>query len=110
MDGDGVDARAALEQLLHDCRHLEDLDVVVVSGDAADDGSVPAYRDVLALVGAYAAAKGAASVFCVGNHDERTAFQAVLGRVTATAAAPTADDCSWRRTAARRSATWTVSA
>ena len=39
IDEDGVDALAALDQILRDCRHLTGLDLVVVSGDIADDGS-----------------------------------------------------------------------
>lgn len=35
--------------------------------------------DALAAVQAYARSKNAATVLCVGNHDERSAFQAVLG-------------------------------
>lgn len=77
-DGDGIDARAALEGLLHDCRHL-DIDVVVVSGDVADDGSVEGYRDARALIDTFARSKDAAQVFCVGNHDYREPFQSVLG-------------------------------
>lgn len=79
LDEDGVDARAVLTGLLHDCRHLTEIDVVIVSGDIADDGSLEGYRDALAAVEAYARSKNAATVFCVGNHDERSAFQAVLG-------------------------------
>lgn len=78
-DEDGVDARAILDGLLHDCRHLTDIDVVVVSGDIADDGSTEGYQDALAAVRAYAASKDAAAVFCVGNHDDRSNFEAVLG-------------------------------
>lgn len=78
-DEDGVHARAVLEGLLHDCRYLAGIDVLVVSGDVADDGSLDGYRDALALVEAYARGKNAATVFCVGNHDDRSAFQTVLG-------------------------------
>lgn len=73
------DARTVLAQLLHDCRRLTDIDVVVVSGDIADDGSPEGYTDALALVGAFARERGAAQAWCVGNHDTREAFSAVLG-------------------------------
>ncbi len=78
-DAEGVDARAVLAQLLHDCRHVADIDLVLVSGDITDDGSPEGYADALALVGSFAAERGAAQAWCVGNHDAREAFCAVLG-------------------------------
>lgn len=78
-DGSGVDAREVLAGLLHDLRHLADVDLVVVSGDVADDGSREAYADTRALVGGWARGRGAASAYCTGNHDERQAFADVLG-------------------------------
>jgi 3',5'-cyclic-AMP phosphodiesterase len=78
-DTHGVDARAVLARLLHDCRRVDDLDLVVVSGDIADDGSPEGYIDALALVGDFARDRGAAQVWCTGNHDAREAFAAVLG-------------------------------
>lgn len=78
-DEDGVDATAALERMLHDARHVRDLDLVVVSGDVADDGSVEGYRAVRDRVGAFAAQRGIPHVYCTGNHDDRHAFAAVLG-------------------------------
>lgn len=77
-DLDGVDAAAALTGLLADCRQLEDLDAVLVSGDIADDGSVAGYRIVREAVGAFAAARGIPHLYCTGNHDDRTNFAAVL--------------------------------
>lgn len=78
-DSDGIDARAVLTQLLHDCRRVTDIDLVLVSGDVTDDGSPEAYTDALDLVGAFARGRGAAQAWCVGNHDARAAFAAVLG-------------------------------
>lgn len=78
-DGEGIDGRAVLDGLLFDCRHLEDLDLVVVSGDVADDGSRQGYRAVRERVGAFARARGAATAYAVGNHDLRDAFEAELG-------------------------------
>jgi len=78
-DGDGVDARAALAQLLQDCRHLSGIDLVVVSGDIADDGSPEAYAAVQALVGGFARERHAGQVYCPGNHDDRAAFAGTLG-------------------------------
>lgn len=79
VDDDGIDARATLAQLLHDCRRVQGLDLVVVSGDIADDGSEQGYTDALAMVGGFARERGAAHIWCTGNHDARDAFTAVLG-------------------------------
>ena len=68
-----------LEQLLHDCRHLTGIDLVVVSGDVADDGSAAGYRDARALVGGFARKRRVPAVFWTGNHDDRAAFAAELG-------------------------------
>ncbi len=78
-DADGVDARVVLEQLLYDCRHLPGVDLVVVSGDIAEDGSPGGYRVARALVGGFAQERGVPAVFCTGNHDDREAFAAGLG-------------------------------
>jgi len=79
VDMDGVDAAAALEGLLHDVRHVPGIELVVVSGDVADDGSEAGCRAVREQVGAFARARAIPHVYCTGNHDERTAFGAVLG-------------------------------
>lgn len=78
-DADGVDTRESLRRILHDCGELPGLDVVVVTGDIADDGSREAYTDALELVGAFARQRRIPAVFSTGNHDERSAFTAVLG-------------------------------
>lgn len=79
IDEDGVDARATLSDLLRDCTHLEGIDLVVVSGDIADDGSREGYTDALGLIGEFARARGVPQVYCPGNHDDRGAFAAILG-------------------------------
>lgn len=78
-DEDGVDAVAALERLLHDLRHVPDLDLVVVSGDIADDGSVGGCTAVRDRVGAFAAERGIPHVYSTGNHDDRAGFARALG-------------------------------
>lgn len=78
-DEDGVDGLAALRGLLHDVRRLPDLDLVVVSGDIADDGSAEGCAAVRAVVGEFAAARGIPHVYCTGNHDRRDGFTAALG-------------------------------
>lgn len=79
VDMDGVDAIASLERLLHDVSQVPDLDLVVVSGDIADDGSAAGCNAVVERVGAFAAARGVPHVYCTGNHDDRTAFRNALG-------------------------------
>jgi len=78
-DEDGVETTAALERILYDARHIPGLDLVVVSGDIADDGSAAGYAAARDRIGAFAASLGIAHVYCTGNHDERTAFAAELG-------------------------------
>jgi Icc protein len=75
----GVNSRASLRQMLEDCRHVRGIDLVLVSGDVADDGSREAYADALAMVGGFARERGVPAVFTTGNHDERRAFTEVLG-------------------------------
>ncbi|CAB4720636.1 MAG: metallophosphoesterase [Actinobacteria bacterium] len=78
-DEDGVDARGSLRVLLHDLRWVPGIDLVVVTGDLADDGSAQGYAELLAQVGAFAAERGAPLICSTGNHDDRSAFTAALG-------------------------------
>lgn len=78
-DEDGVDGLTALQGLLHDVRRVPDLDLVVVSGDIADDGSKEGCDAVRSTVGAFAADRGIPHVYCTGNHDRREGFAAALG-------------------------------
>ncbi|MEU5873610.1 metallophosphoesterase [Glycomyces sp. NPDC047369] len=75
----GVDAAGALRGLLADLEPLRRVDLVVVTGDIADDGSAGAYRLARDLVGAYAADRGAPVLFTTGNADDRANFTEVLG-------------------------------
>jgi Icc protein len=79
MDEDGVDARSALRRILNDARHVPNIDVVVVSGDIADDGSAAGYAEAAERVGSFARERRIPYVFCTGNHDDRDNFTAVLG-------------------------------
>ncbi|SDS56112.1 metallophosphoesterase [Microterricola viridarii] len=63
------------------------LDAIVVTGDIADLAEDAAYRRVRALVEPVAEELGAALVWVMGNHDERSAFRRELLR-----AAPSAGD------------------
>lgn len=79
QDGHGVDALVALDELLHDCRHLPNLDLVVVTGDIADDGSAQGCTSVRDSVGRFAAARDIPHLYATGNHDRRPGFTAALG-------------------------------
>lgn len=79
FDEDGVDALGALDQILHDCRHLPSLDLIVVTGDIADDGSAKGCELVLSRVGRFASDRGIPHVYTTGNHDRRPGFTAALG-------------------------------
>jgi 3',5'-cyclic AMP phosphodiesterase CpdA len=79
FDEDGVDAVASLDRILHDVRFVPDLDLVVVSGDLADDGSVAGYAAVHERIGRFAAERQIPQIYCIGNHDNRAAFGQVLG-------------------------------
>jgi Icc protein len=78
-DEDGVDGLAALRQLLYDVRRVPSLDLVVVSGDIADDGSKEGCLAVRSAVGAFAAERGIPHIYSTGNHDRHEGFAAALG-------------------------------
>ncbi|MGW1026094.1 metallophosphoesterase family protein [Streptomyces sp. NPDC002577] len=75
----GVNATDSLRLMLAELRHQQGIDVIVVTGDVADDGAVEAYAAVRELMGEFARGIGAPVFYTTGNHDERTAFGKVLG-------------------------------
>jgi Icc protein len=77
--GYGIDADLSLRLVLDSCAHLDDLSAVVVTGDLADDGSPAAYERARDTLLAFAVERDAHLALCVGNHDDRAAFSAVLG-------------------------------
>ncbi|HMO11035.1 MAG TPA: metallophosphoesterase [Actinotalea sp.] len=78
--GSGTDdALASLERVLGDLAEVPDLDVVLVTGDIADDGSAAGCRVVRDEVVRYAAPRGLGQVFLPGNNDSREGFRAALG-------------------------------
>ncbi|MDQ2837704.1 MAG: metallophosphoesterase [Actinomycetota bacterium] len=79
FDADGVNALASLEQILFDCRWLPDIDLIVTTGDIADDGTAEGCQLVRARVGAFAAARGIPHIYTTGNHDRRPGFIEALG-------------------------------
>jgi len=78
-DADGVDAVASLERILHDARHVPGLDLVVLSGDIADDGSAAGCAAVREHVARFSAAREIPHIYSTGNHDRRAGFAQVLG-------------------------------
>ncbi len=78
-DEDGVDAVSSLERILHDVRHVRDIDVVAVSGDIADDGSAAGCDAVRERVGRFARSRGIPHIYSTGNHDSRDGFAKSLG-------------------------------
>lgn len=75
----GVNARESLRGLLNDLESVPDIDVIVVSGDIADDGSPDAYISVRDIVRDFALRRGASVFYSTGDHDERRAFARTLG-------------------------------
>lgn len=74
-----VDTTAALQRVLARADTLEDLDLVVVTGDLSEDGSVGSYRKLVALIEPFAARHGARAFYVMGNHDDRAAFEQIVG-------------------------------
>jgi len=74
-----VDTTAALRSVLARAATIEDVDVVVLSGDLSDDGTSASYRTLLEHVGPWAAERGAVVVPAMGNHDLAAGFEEVLG-------------------------------
>lgn len=85
LTGDGslhygiVDTQEHLERVLERASTLDDLDLVAVSGDLSEDGSIESYENLKRLIEPFAARRGAAVAFTMGNHDDRENFEAVLG-------------------------------
>ncbi len=79
FDEDGVNATAALERILHDVRFVAGIDLVLVTGDIADDGSAAGCTAVQERVGRFAAERGVPHVYTTGNHDRLGPFTAALG-------------------------------
>ncbi|GIF41551.1 metallophosphoesterase family protein [Actinoplanes xinjiangensis] len=79
IDEDGVDAAGALDRILYDARFVKEIDVVLVTGDIADDGSAEGCAAVLQRVGAFARERGIPHVYTTGNHDAREPFAKVFG-------------------------------
>ncbi|ATG55525.1 phosphohydrolase [Brachybacterium ginsengisoli] len=66
---DRIDTAAALRGLLARLEGLADIDVVVHTGDASEDGSDASYRLLHEILDPFAASLGAPLVVVMGNHD-----------------------------------------
>lgn len=75
----GTDPERMLAGALHRMRHLDEIDLVVVSGDVSDDGTAESYELGARLIGDWARERAAEVVWSVGNHDHRGNFRQVLG-------------------------------
>ncbi|UYN84452.1 MAG: metallophosphoesterase [Microcella sp.] len=72
-------ALASLDSVLGSLADIDGLDLVVVSGDIADDGSAAGTEAVRDRIARFASARGLAQIFAVGNTDSRDVFRAALG-------------------------------
>jgi 3',5'-cyclic AMP phosphodiesterase CpdA len=79
FDEDGVDAARALGILMETLDDVDDVDLVITTGDIADDGSVEGCRRVRDVIGAFARQRGVPHVYTTGNHDRRASFVEVFG-------------------------------
>lgn len=77
-----VDTAAALHRVLDAAAGVADVDLMVLSGDLTDDGTPAAYRRLADTIGPWAAERGAAVAYAMGNHDVRAGFEEVLGART----------------------------
>lgn len=84
LTGDGtphqgsVDTTATLDALLDGLRAIDDIGLVVVSGDCSEDGSAVSYQALHDRLVPFARERGAALVTVPGNHDGREGFRQVL--------------------------------
>lgn len=78
-EGGWCQREESLRGLLNDLEPVADIDVIVVSGDIADDGSLDAYISVRDIVRDFALRRRTPVFYSTGNHDERRAFARALG-------------------------------
>ena len=71
---DRIDTTAALRGVLARLEGLTDIDVVVHTGDASEDGTAESYRLLHELLDPFAASLGAELAVVMGNHDVSTVY------------------------------------
>lgn len=76
---DRIDTRAALTGLLARLEGIGQIDAVVHTGDASEDGSVASYRLLHEILDPFAAAHGAVLAVAMGNHDLPESYAQVRG-------------------------------
>jgi 3',5'-cyclic AMP phosphodiesterase CpdA len=74
-----VDTTAALDLVLAEAARVEEVRLLVGSGDLSDDGTRASYRHLQERTGAWARDAGAEVVLVPGNHDVREGFADVFG-------------------------------
>lgn len=74
-----IDTAAALSAVLERLAGLEDIDLLVHSGDASEDGTAGSYRRLHALLDPFAQRLGAPVVVAMGNHDSSRSYAEVRG-------------------------------
>lgn len=74
-----VDTRQTMLDALRTLLPLEELDLLLISGDVSDDGNPDSYRMVSELAEDYAHRRDALVLYTMGNHDARPGFWTVLG-------------------------------
>lgn len=74
-----VDTAAALHRAICAARRLQHHDLVIISGDVSEDGTVESYALAHEIVDELTRHWGVPTAWTVGNHDRRSAFCEVLG-------------------------------
>lgn len=74
-----VDTTEALTRTLDRAEPIENIDVVVLSGDLSDDMTTGSYERLRDIVEPWAARHEAPVVYAMGNHDRAAEFESVLG-------------------------------
>lgn len=79
MHWQSVDTRETMLRALRTLLPLEELDLLLISGDVSDDGTPDSYRMVRELAEDYAYRRDARVLYAMGNHDSRSGFWSVHG-------------------------------
>ena len=87
-----VDTLAGLDRVLARAATLTESAVVVVSGDLSDDGTAASYRILKSTLEPWAAQRGAAVVYAMGNHDLPDAFENMGAKLVNAVAQKTSDN------------------
>lgn len=88
LAGDGslhygvVDTRENLVRVLERAAAVGSCDLVALSGDLSEDGSIASYEELRGLIEPWASDRGAVVAYAMGNHDNRENFESVLGSRT----------------------------